>query len=225
MCSTFKWLLAASILKKVEDGELQLHKRILYSQKDLIPHSPVTELQIARGMTVEDLAKCAVTVSDNTAANLLLAQEGGPAKLTDFAREHGGHGTRFDRWEPDLNTNLKGDLRDTTTPHSMVVLMERVLAGQALSVKHRSLLIQWMVDCETGTTRLRAGLPKAWRIGDKTGTGDSGAYNDIAICFPEGRKPICIATFLSEATAQPQACSKALADVARIVAHQLHLPR
>lgn len=198
LCSTFKWVLAAMILSKVDRGELALERRIEYGEADLLEYAPVTREHVEEGsMTVAGLCRAAVTVSDNTAANLLLELVGGPPELTAFLRKSGDTVTRLDRYEPELNTNVPGDERDTTTPRAMLDTMERLLLGEALSPGSRERLNGWLVGATTGGARLRAGLPDGWTVGDKTGTGPNGAANDVAIAWPPGRPPILIAAYLS----------------------------
>jgi beta-lactamase class A len=198
MCSTFKFVLTATVLGLVDVGSVTLGRRISYGEADLLAHSPVTSAHVSAGaMSVADLCAAAIEESDNGSANLLLRLVGGPAGLTRHLRRLGDPTTRLDRIEPALNTNLPGDVRDTTTPAAYVRTMRKVLLGDGLSATSRRRLETWMVACETGLERLRAGLPADWRAGDKTGTGDNGAVNDIAIVHPAGRPPILIAVFLS----------------------------
>ena len=138
-------------------------------------------------MTVNDLAAAAVELSDNTAANLLLTLVGGPAALTAWLRALGDPITRLDRNEPTLNSNLPGDKRDTTTPNAMVATMRRILIGNTLAPTSRVRLLDWMKASTPGLHRLRAGLPPNWSAGDKPGTGDNGAVNDLAILWPSKR--------------------------------------
>jgi len=222
MCSTFKWLLAAQVLARVGQGQLRLEERIAYDAGDLLEYAPVTREHVAQGaLSVEELARAAVVVSDNTAANLLLARLGGPPGLTQFVRSLGDATTRLDRNEPDLNVNDPGDDRDTTSPRATVELMQRILCGKVLSAPGRERLIGWLQACETGKQRLRAGLPAGWQVGDKTGTGHRGACNDVAVAVPPGRSPVLIAVYLSESTASIELLQSAQADVARIVAAQI----
>lgn len=82
----------------------------------------------------------------------------------------------------------------------------------------RALLIAWMVASKTGTAKLRAGLPGSWRVGDKTGLGQNGANNDVAIAWPkEGTAPLVIASYLSEGKADNAARDVAHAEIGRIV--------
>jgi beta-lactamase class A len=159
-------------------------------------------------------------VSDNTAANLLLARIGGPAGWTRFARQAGDLTSRLDRDEPTLNSNLPGDPRDTTTPRAMAGLLERVLTGDLLSPVSRGRLIDWLVATETGRDRLRAGLPPDWRVGDKTGTGGRGACNDVAVAWPPRGGPWYIAAYVSESPAAPERLNAAHAELGRMVAAQ-----
>jgi beta-lactamase class A len=198
MCSTSKLLIAAAILARADGGEIKLDQQIRYGSQDLVGHAPVTTAHLAQGsLPVEILLQAAMEESDNTAANLLLTLIGGPAGLTRFLRQQGDDITRLDRNEPSLNTNLPGDQRDTTTPSAMIATMNKILLGQMLSPDSRQGLTGWMKNCHTGKDRLRAGLPRDWIAGDKTGTGDNGAANDVAILWSPNRAPILIAAYLS----------------------------
>jgi beta-lactamase class A len=219
LCSTFKWALAAAVLRGVDHSTLVLEQSVPYGERDLLSYAPATREHLAEGrMTIEALARAAVVVSDNTAANLLLAQIGGPQGLTRFFREIGDDVTRLDRNEPTLNANAAGDLRDTTSPRAMATAMRAVLTGAVLSPASRERLIGWLVECETGRARLRAGLPAEWRAGDKTGSGENGACNDVAIVWPPKGAPWLIASYLSESPAPQSDLNAAHAEIARLVA-------
>jgi beta-lactamase class A len=219
MCSTFKCLAAACVLARVDRGIDRLDRRIVVSSADLVHYAPVTERRIGGpGMTLGELCEAAVTVSDNTAANLLLAHLGGPAALTSYARALGDDLTRLDRIEPALNDVEPGDARDTTTPDAMLDDLRRIVLGNALSPSSRDRIVTWLVGNRTGDARLRAGLPRDWRVGDKTGTwlGRNNATNDIAVVWPRQRGPLLITAYLADSPASEQQRDWALADVARV---------
>jgi beta-lactamase class A len=219
MASTFKFLAAAFVLARCDRGEERLERRIAYGQRDLVTYSPTTEKHVGeRGMTVAELCEAAITLSDNTAGNLVLASFGGPAGLTSFVRSISDPVTRLDRNEPMLNEGTPGDPRDTTTPAAMLETMRTLLVGEALSPTSREQLIAWLVASKTGDQRLRAGVPQGWRVGDKTGTGAHGIANDIAVMWPPGRGPILVAAYYAESEASDAQRSAVLADVGRIVA-------
>jgi beta-lactamase class A len=219
MCSTFKAMAAAAALKRVDAGELRLDTFIRYGSAELLPYAPVTGKHVADGgVVLGDLLAAAVELSDNTAANLVLKAIGGPAGWTAFVRQLADATSRLDRTEPTLNTSVPGDPRDTTTPAAMAYDLKATLLGDALSPASREALAGWMVACQTGAARLRAGLPKSWRIGDKTGTGDHGSTNDIAVAWTASG-PIVIACYLTEAEHAPLAVREAaIASVGRLVA-------
>jgi len=198
MCSTFKLLLAACVLAQADAGKLDLARRLTYSKEELLPTSPVTTQHLAEGLSIRDLGKASVEVSDNAAANLLLNLVAGPAGLTAFLRSQGDNVTRLDRTETQLNTNLPGDLRDTTTAAAMATTVAKLLTGDALGTGSRDQLIAWLKNSSTGVRRMRAGLPPDWIAGDKTGTGARGSVNDVMIAFPPGRKPLVAAVYLSD---------------------------
>ena len=219
MCSTFKFLAAGLVLARVDRGEERLDRRVVFSRQDLVPYSPVAENHAGKsGMTMAELCQAAITLSDNTAANMLLASFGGPAGLTDFARTLGDGITRLDRIEPDLNSAIPGDPRDTTTPASMLANMHALLLGDALSTASRTQLGDWLVATSTGGKRLRAGMPAGWRVGDKTGTTGNGMSNDIAIAWPPGRKPLLVTAYYDAPQATDDMRNAVLAEVGRIVA-------
>jgi len=221
MCSTFKAALAGAVLARVDRGEERLDRVIPYGQADLLDYAPITRAHVARGgLPVADLCQAAVELSDNTAANLLLAEVGGPAGLTAFLRATGDEATRLDRTEPALNSALPGDQRDTTTPRAMAHTLQRLLLGPALSPASRALLTGWMLDCKTGDKRLRAGLPGTWRVADKTGNNGHGAAGDIAVAWPRPGAPILICSYVIGAAAPP-AVDAAFATIGTLIARRL----
>ncbi len=218
MCSTFKLLAAAAVLERVDRGLERLDRFVRYGRADLLAYAPVTTAHVGDGgMPLDALCAASIEYSDNTAANLLLAAIRGPPGWTHFARALGDPISRLDRNEPALNTAAPGDPRDTTAPQAMLADLRAVALGGVLAPASRQRLTGWLVDCQTGGARLRAGLPHGWRVGDKTGTGDGGSANDIAIAFAPGG-PILIASYLTGAVnAAPDARDAAHAAVARVV--------
>lgn len=221
MCSTFKWLLAAAVLARANEGTLALAQRIFYAARDLPSHSPVTNARLREGMDIEALCGAAVEESDNGAANLLLRTIGGPGSVTAYARSIGDSLTRLDRTEPALNENRPGDPRDTTTPSAMAADMQTVLLHATLNQASHDRLIGWMKNCRTGLDRLRAGLPDDWIVADKTGTGTgsgpTAAVNDVAVAWPPGRPPVVIASYISGSPATLDEQSAAHARIGQIV--------
>ena len=219
MCSTFKFLAAAAVLARVDAGQERLDRRLVVTRESLLEWAPVASKHVGgAGMTVAELCEAAITVSDNTAANLLLDSLGGPAGVTTFARRIGDEVTRLDRTEPTLNEAIPGDPRDTSTPRAMARTLRTVMLGDALSEAGRAQLVKWMTANTTGAKRLRAGLPFDWRVADKTGTGRLGTTNDIGVLWPPRRAPLVVVAYLTDCKAPGDAREAALASVARSVA-------
>ncbi|KVE32655.1 class A beta-lactamase [Burkholderia sp. TSV86] len=217
-CSTFKMMLSAAVLARSAAEPDLLPRRIAYAKRDLVEYSPITGKHVGAGMTAAELCAAALQYSDNTAANLLISLLGGPQAVTAYARSIGDAVFRLDRWETELNTAIPGDLRDTTTPSAMAASLHRLLLGDALGQVQREQLNGWMLDNTTGNERIRAGVPTAWRVADKTGTGDYGTANDIGVLYPPGRAPIVLAIYTTGRVQQARARNDVIASAARIVA-------
>lgn len=223
MCSTFKASLAALVLQSVDRGQMQLQDMIAYGRADVPDwYAPVAEENLNKGaLSVSDMCKAAVEYSDNTCANLLMARVGGPAALTIFWRSIGDPITRLDHDEPILNRTPLGDPDDTTTPAAMAANLRHILLGSVLSPSSRELLTGWMQDCKTGDDRLRGGIPKTWRIANKTGNNGKDAYGDIAITWPMPKTPILVCVYTRGGTPKTARVKAVFADVGRLVAGQL----
>ncbi len=201
MCSTFKFVLSSCVLHLADQGTLSLDRRLPVRQQDMLSHAPVTKRHVGKDLTVRDLCRATMVTSDNPAANLLLSVVGGPAGVTAFLRANGDAVTRNDRLEPEMNRFAPDDPRDTTSPAAMAASLQRFVLGDVLKPASRLQLADWLIDNETGDTRLRAGLSPAWRVGDKTGSNGEDTTNDIAILWPlAGGDPWVLTSYLQGAT-------------------------
>jgi beta-lactamase class A len=224
MCSTFKASLAACVLSRVDRGQEHLDRVIPYTAQKLEPYAPVAKAALDKGgsLTVAEMCKGAVELSDNTCANLLLEAIGGPAALTAFWRATGDTVSRLDHNEPVLNRSPPGDPHDTTTPAAMAGNLQRFVLGKVLKPASREQLTDWLIGCQTGANRLRAGLPAAWMIGDKTGNNGKDASGDIAVAWPKPGAPVLIACYTQGGSPTPAALDEVFAEVGRMVGRRLH---
>lgn len=224
LLSTVKAVAAAAVLHRARTSDPGLMDRVVrWSRDDIKPHSPVTEKHVGDGMTVALLCEAAIRYSDNTAGNMLLKQIGGPAGLTRYLRTLKDPISRLDRWEIELNDWNPKEKRDTTTPESMAQNLRAIAVGDALNAKDRDRLNEWLVANTTGDARIRAGLPKGWIIGDKTGTGGSyGTANDIAVVWPDkAAAPIVMAIYTNRRVADAPGEDRVVAETAAILARGL----
>ena len=222
LCSTSKLMIVGAILK-ASMSQPKLLQRWLYFSRNFLQqagYAPITQRHIKTGMTIAALCAAAIEYSDNAAANLLMKQLGGPKAVTAFAHKIGNASFRLDRWEPQLNTSIPGDSRDTATPKSMANSLYALTEGKVLGKPQQQLLIRWLVNSKTGAHRIRAGVPKGWRVGDKTGSGQYGTTNDVAILWPPHHAPIVIAIYYTQAKQDAEPNDQMIARVARYLVNK-----
>ncbi|MET8752278.1 class A beta-lactamase [Streptomyces sp. NPDC004667] len=225
MCSAFKTLAVAAVLRDLDrDGEF-LAKRLFYTDREVKDSGfgPVTGLpeNLAAGMTVERLCAAAVCQSDNAAANLLLRELGGPEAVTRFCRSVGDRTTRLDRWEPELNSAEPGRTTDTTTAGAIGRTYEALVLGDALAARDRERLTGWLLANTTSTERFRRGLPADWTLGDKTGGGSYGTNNDVGVAWPPHRPPVVMAVLTTHDRPDAVADNPLVAKAAALLAAAL----
>lgn len=193
--STHKALSAGVALQR--NSLEELGEVLTYSTQDLVEWSPVTEENVGTGMTLMELLDASVRHSDNTAGNLVMEEIGGPDKFEEALAAIGDDVTDPERWEPELNEALPGDERDTSTPRAMAESLRAFTLGDALPPQKQEVLNDLLVRNTTGDNMIRAGVPEAWRVGDKTGTAGYGTRNDIAVLWPDEGNPIVLVVMSS----------------------------
>ena len=222
LCSTFKAMLAAAILERSTRESGLLERRVSYGRSDILPNSPITEKHLGQGMSVSALCAATLQYSDNAAANLLMKMLGGPSAVTAFARAIGDQAFRLDRWETELNSAIPGDPRDTTTPEAMAASLQRLVLGDGLGAAQRGQLAAWLLGNTTGATRIRAGVPADWKVGDKTGAGSYGTVNDVGVLWPPAGAPLVLAVYLTfPAQKDAEGRNDVIASAARIAVNAL----
>ena len=215
--STFKALLAAAVLQRSEFDPLWLQQVVHYRAEDLQSYAPITRQHLAHGMSREALAIASVQHSDNTAANLLLDALGGLDEFNRFVAALGDQKFRLDRHEPDLNSALPGDDRDTTTPAAMATTLSRLTLGNGLAAPQRARFNDWLKGNTTGDAAIRAGVPTGWLVGDKTGGGGYGTTNDIAVLWPKQGAPMVLALYFTQSSPDAKPQQAVLAEVTRLL--------
>lgn len=217
MCSTVKTYAAARVLQKSERGELALTDTVVVDAADILPNSPITEPRVGQAISLAELCSAALQRSDNAAANYLLRVIGGPPAITEFARSIGDTETRLDRWEPELNSAVPGDLRDTSTPQALGGGYRALVTGSALGHSVRRQLADWMTT--NVTSSLRPGMPLGWVLADKTGSGDYGSTNDVGVVFGPGGQQVLLSVMVRSETNEPdvEGLRPLLAEIAALL--------
>ncbi|WP_441351503.1 class A beta-lactamase [Tuberibacillus sp. Marseille-P3662] len=217
--STYKALAAAIVLQQNTMEELK--EVITYTKDDLVPYSPITKKHVDTGMALLKLAEAAVRSSDNTAGNLLLKALGGPDGFEQALRQIGDNVTQADRYEPNLNEFTPGDTRDTSTPKVLATDLQAFAVGDLLSNDDRERFTNWLQGNATGDTLIRAGAPKGWEVGDKSGAGNYGTRNDIAVVWPPNREPIVISIMSRHDTEDAKYDDTLIAQAAKVALNAL----
>ncbi|CRL62839.1 class A beta-lactamase [Proteus penneri] len=217
MASTSKVMAVAAVLKESEKQAGLLDKNIAIKKSDLVAYSPITEKHLVTGMSLAQLSAATLQYSDNTAMNKILDYLGGPSSVTQFARSINDVTYRLDRKEPELNTAIHGDPRDTTSPIAMAKSLQALTLGDALGQSQRQQLVTWLKGNTTGDHSIKAGLPKHWIVGDKTGSGDYGTTNDIAVIWPENHAPLILVVYFTQQEKDAKYRKDIIAKAAEIV--------
>ncbi|WP_085994163.1 class A beta-lactamase [Oceanobacillus senegalensis] len=217
--STHKALSVGVLLQQNNLNELD--QTITFTYDDLVNYNPITEKHVDTGMTLREISDAAIRHSDNTAANLILEQIGGPEGFKEALRKIGDDVTNPERIEPELNEVEPGETQDTSTPEALATSLQAFTTGDALPSEKQDLLIDWLKRNTTGDALIRAGVPEGWEVGDKTGSASYGTRNDIAIIWPPNGDPIFLAVLSSrdqkDAESDDELIEKATEEVFNIL--------
>lgn len=217
--STYKALAAGAVLQ--QNSIDKLDEVITYTKDDLVTYSPITEKHVDTGMTLGEIAEAAIRYSDNTAGNLLFNKLDGPNGFEKALKQIGDRVTKADRYETDLNEATPGDIRDTSTAKALATDLKAFTVDDVLSADKRKILTDWMRGNTTGDQLIRAGVPKDWEVGDKSGAASYGTRNDIAIVWPPNREPIIIAILSSRDTQDATYNNELIAQAAKVTINAL----
>lgn len=215
--STVKALACAIVLSEVDKNAASLNDAMMINEQDVVSHSPVMKEFIGKKVTLADACKATMTYSDNTAANFAIKQSGGPEGITSFLRSMGDDITRADRYEPDLNTNPDGDLRDTSTANAMAANVNKLLLGNILSTQSKEQLKNWMMGNKVADNMLRLVLPTGWEIADRTGANSYGARGIISMVWSESQQPLIISIYIKKEKTSIEEREKVISEIGRVI--------
>ncbi|ASU85137.1 class A beta-lactamase [Nocardiopsis gilva YIM 90087] len=217
--STHKAFSAGAVLQQTPLEELD--DIVTYAEDDLVSHSPITEKHVDTGMPLRDVVDAAIRYSDNTAANLLFRELGGPKGLGEALKEMGDETTHVDRVETELNEAAPGDIRDTSTPEAMATTLRKFTLGDTLPADKREILTDMLKGNTTGDNLIRAGVPDDWTIGDRTGGGGYGTRNAIAVAWRPNGDPVVFAIMSSRDDKDAEWNDKLVAEATEIAVDAL----
>ena len=238
MGSVYKFPIVLAALQRVDAGTLKLDQKITIEPKDFSPGwSPLRDG--AKGkpvtLTLRELLRYTVSISDNTACDNTIQLLGGPAAVSKRMAELGVPGIRIDRPEktiaghlnePDGRKLYVTDPRDTAAPDEMAkLLVEFWNRRDGLSKASHDLLMQWMIDTPTGARRIKSAVPAGSVVAHKTGT-MPGTVNDAAIVTsPDGKDHVVLVIFSKAGTSPEKKREDDVAAVTRKVWRELVVAR
>ena len=226
MQSVFKLPLALAILHQVEQGKFTLDQPIRFQESDLIlpkPYSPLQDKYPEAGVDVplRELLRLTVSLSDNTAADILLRLGGGPKAVGDSIAGLGVDGFHLEDGERALHRDKPLQYRNWFEPREAVSLLRTISDRSPLSAEHTALLVGWMRSSRV-SSRLAGELPTGTVVAHKAGTSDvdhgvAAATNDIGlITLPDGRQ-LAVAVFVTDSTADDATRDKVIARIGRAI--------
>ena len=218
--STLKLIGVAALLKHNESNINGLQEKIHYTKKDLMYWHPVTGINLANGMTLEEFGEAAVSYSDNPAMNLILKKYGGPQFATEFARSIGNKTFNVEHYEGEMNSDPK-NIQDTSTPKDMAISVQKLTLGNVLTPTLRAKLVTWLKNDTVGYKRIRAGVPGGWIVADKTGSGDYGVANDVGVMWSPACKPVVLAIYTVQNNPKAKNRDDIVASTTSIVFNEL----
>ena len=111
MQSVFKWPLAIAALQAVEAGKFKLDDRITIERREFsLYHSPLAKAfkGDSNAYPLRELIALAAGDSDNTAADILMREIGGPNVVTAMLKGGGVQGISVDRYEREFQPEVFG---------------------------------------------------------------------------------------------------------------------
>lgn len=216
---TSKVIGVSAVLKKSMSDPSLLLTNMKYSEEELDEWCPVTKEHVSSGMTIQDLCGASISLSDNTAMNLLLKIIGGVQGMNDFARSIGDVSFRQDNgWPAEAFSGGTDNVKDSSTPKSMVESLRKLTLGEVLDKPQKDLLIAWLINTQTGKQRIKSAVPNGWTVGHKTGSGGAyGTTNDLAIIWPPGCAPILMGVYYTTPNEHAERREDIVAGAAKIL--------
>lgn len=226
MQSVYKLPIAMAVLHQVDKRRLKLDQRVTVQKIDYIAkpqHSPIRDEHPDGTVTsVGELLRYAVSESDGSASDIVMAQVGGPAVVTSYLNSIGVQNIKVADTERTLGLDSTSQYRNWAKPVEAVRLLSLLQRGVGLSAQSRSYLLRLMTETETGLNRLKGKLPQDVTVAHKTGTsqttdGVTAATNDIGLITVNEHKHIALAVFIKDSTAATKEYETVIAEVSKLI--------
>lgn len=197
--STIKAFIGAYILYLADKGQLNLAEKIMVKSNDLLEYAPTTKkfFEANKPISIAELCEAMITLSDNTASNLLLEKTGDLSPFNKFLYQIGNTQVVLAHNEPLLNRSHYGETLDTAKPIQYTQALKNLVMNNILSKESKIQLLTWLVNDKVGDSLLRKYLPTGWQIGDKTGAGDE-SRNIVAVIWNAQGEAYFVSLFVTQ---------------------------
>ncbi len=180
--STIKVPILVAFFQDVDAGKIRLDE-LLTMRKELVASGSgeMQGLPVGTQFTTLETINKMITISDNTATNMVIARLGGMAALNQRFRSWGLVSTAINNVLPDLEGT------NTTSPKDMALLMTRISQGELVSMRSRDRMLDIM-QRTVNRSQLPQGLGKGATIAHKTGD-IGGLIGDVGLIdMPSGKR-------------------------------------
>jgi len=225
MQSVFKFHIALAVLDQVDKGNLKPEQEIYISKDELLPNtwSPIRD-KYPNGnikLTLAEIIKNTVAMSDNNGCDILLKLIGGPEEVEKYIHKLGIKDIAISFNEEEMHKDWNVQFSNWTTPKAATDLLVAFYTKNILSKSGFDFLLKTMIETSTGKNRIKGQLPEGTTVAHKTGssgTNDEGitaAVNDIGvITLPDG-KHFAISVFVTNSKENDETNEKIISDIAK----------
>ena len=228
LMSVCKLFQALSVADYLCENRLSIQTPVTIGEEDLQPdtYSPLRDRYPRGGvtLTVADLLRYSLQLSDNNACDILFRMTGGPQQTDRYLRELGLEDFRIAVDEAEMHRDLASCYENWSTPLETACLVNRLFTTAFLPDTLQQFICRTLLDCRTGEDRLPRPLAKTGaRIGHKTGTGDRNAEGELIgvndagfVILPDGRH-YTVVVFVKDIPGSLERASQIIADISDIV--------
>ncbi|MDX8566329.1 class A beta-lactamase [Elizabethkingia sp. HX WHF] len=222
MLSTVKFPIALTVLKKVEEGKLQMEQKIFIKKDELLENtwSPYKE-KFPEGntyITLEEAMKWMISYSDNNLTDIILRLIGGPKEVEKYFPSKN---LIVKNNEEEMHENWDAQFVNKISPNEATKLLQKFYKGKILNKTNTNWLYNAMVNNTTGGNRIKGKLPKDIKVAHRTGTsftndkGMTGAINDFGIIEIPNKKKIIICILINDTYENFKKSEEIIADIAK----------
>jgi beta-lactamase class A len=195
--SCIKVPILVELFWRATSGELALDEEVVLRVGDQVPGTGILkDLRPGLRLTLEDLATLAVTVSDNTAANLLIERLGQSSinnRIAALGMKSTFLGTKFVFDAPERNVGTPADFCELLVQLADRTVLDRAACDRLLGIVERQQYVDYIPRyLPFNSFAQEFGLSQEIRIANKVGM-LAGTTNDMAIVSLPGLRYVLVA--------------------------------